>query len=107
MPDEAVHLAAAYVGHCVNLAARSAAVAVCPVMVRPGAWGATTIGARCLRWLRIPREDIVIDHIRLERPGIALRVEREGVLGAGIVRAVVCESDDRHLRQRSGAHPRL
>lgn len=37
----------------------------------------------------------MIDHIRLDRPGGSLRVEREGVLGAGTVRAVICESDDR------------
>jgi hypothetical protein len=36
----------------------------------------------------------VIDHVRLDRPGIALRVERQGVLGAGVVRAVICESDE-------------
>lgn len=39
----------------------------------------------------------MIDHIRLDRPGIALQVVREGVFGAGTVRAVICESDDRRM----------
>lgn len=39
----------------------------------------------------------MIDHIRLDREGVSLRVEREGVLGGGTVRAVICESEDRRI----------
>lgn len=37
---------------------------------------------------------MVIDHVRIGRSGVVLRVERQGVLGSGAVCAVVCEDDD-------------
>ena len=37
----------------------------------------------------------MIEHIRLDRPGVVLRVERDGVLAGGRIRAVICENDDR------------
>ncbi|MGE5132379.1 MAG: hypothetical protein ACM32E_05645 [Gemmatimonadota bacterium] len=37
---------------------------------------------------------MVIDHVRIGRPGVILRVERQGVLGSGAVSAVICENDD-------------
>jgi hypothetical protein len=43
----------------------------------------------------MPWEDTLIEHIRLDRPGVVLRVERDGVLASGRIRAVICENDDR------------
>lgn len=36
----------------------------------------------------------MIDHVRTRCPGVALRVERDGVLGSGAVSAVICDSED-------------
>ena len=55
----------------------------------------------CSRQLRGPGslrhalEDALIEHIRLDRPGVVLQVERDGVLTSARVRAVICENDDR------------
>lgn len=37
---------------------------------------------------------MLIDHVRTRCPGVALRVEREGILGNAAVSAVVCDSED-------------
>ncbi len=45
--------------------------------------------------LRHALEDALIEHIRLDRPGVVLQIERDGVLSSARVRAVICENDDR------------
>lgn len=37
----------------------------------------------------------MIEHLSLDRPGVVLQVERDGVLASGRIRAVICENDDR------------
>lgn len=37
----------------------------------------------------------MIEHIRLDRPGVVLQVQRDGVLASGRIRAVICENHDR------------